>query len=478
MSGIEAPGSRSLSFRGRAAAALNDELLQRALALAKPGFVNKRRLAIEAVPDFQAMRRQAAGIKQRALAELDVLLERYEAEVRRRGGEVHWARDAAEARAVALAICRRAGARRVLKGKSMVSEEMGLNDALEAEGLEVVETDLGEYIIQLAGEPPSHIIAPAVHKTRQQIADLFRRHHAALDAARSLEAVPEIVDEARAILRQAFLSAEVGITGANFLIAETGSNIIVTNEGNGDLSCTLPRVHIVTASIEKVVPTLEDATALLRVLGRSATGQAMTSYTTFSTGPRRPGDLDGPEEYHVILMDNGRSDMLAGEFRDMLRCIHCGACLNHCPVYGAVGGHAYGWVYPGPMGAVLTPLLKGLEDSFDLPNACTLNGRCAEVCPVQIPLTDLLRRLRARGYEARLMAPRQRLGLRAWAFLARRPRLYAWASGAGGRLLAVLAGRRGRFYHLPLAGGWTAGRDLPAPARRGFQSAWRQRGRR
>jgi L-lactate dehydrogenase complex protein LldF len=478
MSGVEAPGFEQRGFRSRAVAALNDEPLQRALSLAKPGFVNKRRLAVEAVPDFQAMRRQAAAIKQRALAELDVLLERYEAEVRRRGGEVHWARDAAEAREIALAICRRAGARRVLKGKSMVSEEMGLNDALASAGLEVVETDLGEYIIQLAGEPPSHIIAPAVHKTREQIADLFRRHHAALDATRTLEAVPEIVDEARVILRQAFLSAEVGITGANFLIAETGSNIIVTNEGNGDLSCTLPRVHIVTASIEKVVPTLEDATALLRVLGRSATGQAMTSYTTFSTGPRRPGDLDGPEEYHVILMDNGRSDMLAGEFRDMLRCIHCGACLNHCPVYGAIGGHAYGWVYPGPMGAVLTPLLKGLEDSLDLPNACTLNGRCAEVCPVQIPLTDLLRRLRARAYRTRLMPPRQRLGLRAWAFLARRPRLYAWASGAGARLLAMLAGRRGRLSRLPLAGGWTAGRDLPAPARRGFQAAWRRRGRR
>jgi L-lactate dehydrogenase complex protein LldF len=237
-------------------------------------------------------------------------------------------------------------------------------------------------------------------------------------------------------------------------------------------------VHIVTASIEKVVATLEDATALLRVLGRSATGQAMTSYTTFSTGPRREGDLDGPREYHVILMDNGRSEMLAGEFREMLQCIHCGACLNHCPVYGAIGGHAYGWVYPGPMGAVLTPLLKGLQGSFDLPNACTLNGRCAEVCPVQIPLTDLLRDLRARGFEAGLLAPRQRLGLKAWAFLARRPRLYARARAIGGRLLAMLAGRRGRFSRLPLAGAWTAGRDLPAPAREGFQAAWRRRRRR
>jgi L-lactate dehydrogenase complex protein LldF len=470
--------SRSHEFRSRAVQALHDETLRSALARAKDGFVLKRRQALDALPEYEALRDRAVAIKNHTLENLDHYLGRYEEAVIRRGGKVHWAATSEEACRIVVDICRAAGARSVTKGKSMVGEEVGVNDALEAAGMEVVETDLGEYIIQLAGEPPSHIIAPAVHKTRGQISDLFHEHHAKYGLTKKLTEVPDLVNEARQVLRQKYLDADVGITGANFLIAETGSNIIVTNEGNGDLTNTLPRVHIVTAGIEKVVPTLEDATTLLRLLPRSATGQQITSYTTLSTGPRREGDPDGPDEYHVVLVDNGRSAMLRDEFREMLRCIRCGACMNHCPVYGAIGGHAYGWVYPGPMGSVLTPLTIGLREAKDLPNACTLNGRCAEVCPVRIPLPDLLRTLRHRQFQHHMGTRRARWALGLWAWLARRPQLYRRVTAVQARLLRLLAGRRGRVAFVPLAGPWfRGGRVLPAPEGETFMAAWRRRGR-
>ncbi|MEA3291410.1 MAG: LUD domain-containing protein, partial [Pseudomonadota bacterium] len=283
----------------------------------------------------------------------------------------------------------------------------------------------------------------------------------------------EIVNEARQVLRRTFLGADVGITGANFLIAETGSTVLVTNEGNGDLGATLPRVHIVTASIEKVIPTLNDLSAFMRLLGRSATGQEMSAYNTLFTGPRRAGEPDGPEAFHIVLLDNGRSDLLQGDFHDMLRCIRCGACLNHCPVYGAIGGHAYGWVYPGPMGSVLTPLMVGPEEALDLPNACTLNGRCGEICPMRIPLPDLLRRHRQLMFRQGLLPPAQRAGLRLWAWLARRPRLYGVLAGAATRAGGWLGRRRGgSLGYVPLAGGWTRVRDLPAPSGKTFQQRW------
>ena len=417
-------------FKGQARAALADPTLRRALDKARSGFVDKRARAVAAVPEFEALRDAARDIKNYSLDHLADLLEQYESNVTAAGGQVHWAETADDACRVIVDICRRAGARKIAKGKSMVGEEAGLNPALEAAGFEVIETDLGEYIIQLAKEPPSHIIAPAVHKTKEQIAALFEANHADLD--RRLTEIPELVNEARRVLRHQFLSADVGITGANLLVAATGSHALVTNEGNGDLSSTLPRVHIVIAGIEKVVPDLVSATTILRVLARSATGQPITAYTSLFTGAKRPGDPDGPEEFHVVLLDNGRSDMAHSEFRDMLRCIRCGACLNHCPVYAAIGGHAYGAVYPGPMGSVLTPLQWGLREAADLPNACTLNGRCADVCPVRIPLPDLLRQLRVRIHRDALKGGRARQALAAWGWLARRPRLYRWASGVEG----------------------------------------------
>ncbi|RLK46408.1 L-lactate dehydrogenase complex protein LldF [Alkalispirillum mobile] len=468
--------SHSHEFVQRAGAALHNPTLQQALGRAKDGFVLKRFNAVSALSEYEALRDRAVQIKNHTLEHLDHYLLRYEEAVRRNGGVVHWAADAEEARNIVRDICRKAEARSVIKGKSMVGEEVGVNEALEEAGLEVVETDLGEYIIQLAEEPPSHIIAPAIHKTREEISDLFHRFHAKYGYTQRLTEVPDLVNEARQVLRQKYLSADVGITGANFLVAENGCNIIVTNEGNGDLTSTLPRVHIVTAGIEKVVPNMEDTTTLLRLLGRSATGQDITSYTTLFSGPRREGDPDGPQEYHVVLIDNGRSTMLADEFREMLRCIRCGACMNHCPVYGAIGGHAYGWVYPGPMGSVLTPLTLGLREAKDLPNACTLNGRCQEVCPVRIPLPDLLRNLRHRQFQARMGTKRSRWGLALWGWLARRPAMYRLATRVQARLLAGMGGKRGHISKLPLGGNWMAGgRVMPVPEGETFMSAWKKR---
>lgn len=464
--------STSHRFPENARAALTNEALQSALGKLETGFVVNRATAAGRLPEFEALRDQARDIKNHTLAHLDYYLEAFEAKVIENGGHVHWASTAAEARQIILDICRTVDAKTVTKGKSMIAEEIALNDYLAENGVEPIETDLGEYIIQLRDEPPSHIIAPAVHVIKEQVAEAFHVAHTHLDPNRSLEEPRELLEEARAVLRQKFLDADVGITGANFLIAETGTSVIVTNEGNGDLTQILPKIHIVLASLEKVTPTLEDTTSLLRVLARSATGQEFSSYTTFSTGPRRDDDVDGPSEYHVVLLDNGRSGMLGSEFQDMLRCIRCGACMNHCPVYGVVGGHAYGWVYPGPMGAVLTPTLLGVEEAGHLPNASTFCGRCESVCPVRIPLPNLMRQYRKREFERKLVPASTRAGLGLWAFFARRPALYRVATEIMGLMLRVMGGKRGRIGWLPAARGWTAHRDMPAPTGRTFQAQW------
>jgi L-lactate dehydrogenase complex protein LldF len=464
-------------FKENAKDALADANLQQALKFVEVNFAARRREAADRLPEFDALRDAARDIKDHTLQHLDLYLETYQERVEAAGGHVHFAVTAEEARRIVLDLCRKAGAKTVTKGKSMVSEEIGLNDFLETNGITPVETDLGEYIIQLRGEMPSHIIAPAVHLTKDQVEADFRRVHTHLPPERSLVEPATMLTEARNVLRERFLTADVGITGANFLVAETGTSIIVTNEGNGDLTQTLPKVHIVVATIEKLVPTLEDAAQLLRVLARSATGQEMSVYTTFSTGPRRAGDPDGPLEYHVVILDNGRSAMLGGAFQDMLRCIRCGACMNHCPIYHAVGGHAYGWVYPGPMGAVLTPSLIGVDQAGHLPNASTFCGRCEEVCPVRIPLPRMMRAWREREFERHLSPATVRSGLALWAYFAKRPRLYGMATALAAFVLGFAGRFRGRFHWLPLADGWTRHRDFPAPEGRTFQAQWR-RGRR
>ncbi|NQV85364.1 MAG: iron-sulfur cluster-binding protein [Rhodospirillales bacterium] len=460
------------NFKENAGGALADEKLRAALARLSEGFPVKRREAADRLPEFENLRDQARDIKQHVLANLDFYLEQFEARVVESGGTVHWCRTAAEARTTILRICRDAGAKTVTKGKSMIGEEIAINEHLERHGIQPVETDLGEYIIQLRHEAPSHIIAPAIHLSKEQVADTFRKSHPHLAPERSLGEPRALLEEARDELRQKFIAADVGLTGANMLIAETGSIALVTNEGNADLTYALPKIHIAIASLEKIVPTLEDATTILRVLARSATGQDMSVYNTFCTGAKRPGDLDGPEEFHVVLLDNGRSKMLGGEFQEMLRCIRCGACLNHCPIYKSIGGHAYGWVYSGPMGAVLIPNLIGMDEAGDLPNASTLCGKCEDVCPVRIPLPRMLRALRKQQFDEEKTPRPARWALKSWAFLAARPWLYRLGVAPVVSVLAALGRRRGRFRRLLLAGGWTKYRDLPAPQGGTFVARW------
>lgn len=465
------PSSRA--FTDNAARALADNDQRRALEKLQRDFRTDRARVLARLPEFEALRDEAKAIKDHVLEHLDLYLELFEEKVTALGGKVHWCRTAKEAREAVLAICREAGARTLTKGKSMISEEIALNPFLEDNGIAAHETDLGEYILQLRGEPPSHIIMPVIHLNRRQIAETFRDGHRGLDPNRPLDAPRALLDEARATLREKFLAADVGITGANFLVAETGSAVIVTNEGNGDLTHTLPKVHVVLASIEKLVPTVADAITLVRVLARSGTAQEITSYTTFAAGPKRPDDADGPEAFHVVLLDGGRSELLGGEFREVLRCIRCGACQSVCPVYGAIGGHAYGWVYAGPLGAVLTPALIGLKEARHLPEASSFCGLCEAVCPVRIPLPGLMRRWREKAFAERLTPPFQRRGLGLWAFLAKRPALYRASARAAVALLALAGRGKGRFRRLPLASGWTASRDMPAPQGGTFMNRWK-----
>jgi len=458
---------------------LLDEDLRAAMGRAEGGFIDTRKMAVEELENFEEYREFARKTKNHVLAHLDYYLTQFESNVLASGGQVHWAGNGEEVNRIVLDICRRPDIRKITKGKSMVSEESALNAGLEAAGFEVVETDLGEYIIQLARETPSHIIAPAVHKTRQAVTDLFDEHHREAGYSRVVERL-DIVNQARQVLRDHFCTADVGITGANFLIADTGSIALITNEGNGDLTANLPNIHVVVTSIEKVIPDMLALGGFLRLLGRSATGQIMSVYTTLFNGPRRIDDLDGPEEFHVVLVDSGRSEILGTQFRDILRCIKCGACMNHCPVYTSVGGHAYGWVYPGPMGSVLTPLMVGQKKAPDLPYACTLNGRCKTVCPVMIPLPDLLREHRNNLVEMGQTGVVQRWGVWLWSIVARKPVLYSMMTSLYVLKLNLLARmvpafQRGSFKYIPMMGAWTSSRDFPVPQASTFQSQWKKR---
>ena len=462
-------------FRRLTTAALGDKTLGHALREVETVMPVIRNAALGQL-DFAAARARAAEVRDEALNRLDHYLEEFEANVISMGGHVHWARDDVEACELVAEICMAADAKLVTKSKSMVTEEIELAAALEQHGLEVVETDLGEYIIQLRGEKPSHILAPALHVTLDQVIESFNEHHA-IERDRPLEDADQLLAEARAVLRDKFLHADVGITGANFLVAETGGVVIVTNEGNADLTASLPDTHVVVTGIEKVVPTLDDASLMLRLLARSAIGQRLSNYTSFIHGPRRDADAAGPRNFHVVLVDNGRSDMLGTELQDMLRCIRCSACINHCPVYTAVGGHAYGSVYPGPMGAVLSPGLADLPSAKNLPNASTFCGRCEEVCPVAIPLPKLLRHWRKDEFARHLRAWPERVGLQGWAWLNSRPGLYRMVQRCMALVMNVLADRHGWIRRLPFMGGWTAHRDMPSPSKKSFQAQWRQRPR-
>jgi L-lactate dehydrogenase complex protein LldF len=453
---------QSIQFKPRAAAAIADTALQERLT--ELAFAQRRAAVVAEYGHqaFEELRDAGAAIRQRCVANLDGWIERFESQATRRGATVLFAETGAAVADLVLDICRRHGLTKAIKSKSMLSEEAQLNRALAAAGVQPVETDLGEYICQLFDEPPSHIIAPAFHHSRDEVADLFHRHH----GRPRLDEAERLTREAREVLRSHFLSADLGISGGNFLIAETGSLALVTNEGNGRMVTTLPRVHIAITGIEKIVPTLEDLSTLIRLLPRSATGQTISNYFSVVTGPRRAGEHEGPEHLYFILVDNGRTNLLGGELQDMLRCIRCGACMNHCPVYKAVGGHAYGWVYPGPMGSVLTPAYNGLEKALDLPQAATLCGACSVVCPVKIPLPELLRTLREHQVDRHLRPWYEMAAVRLWASAARRPRVYGFLSRWGVNALSRLARPDGMIAKLPLARGWTARRFMPAPKSR------------
>lgn len=463
----------NVTFHERVDAALRDPILHTALDRSMSRFSELRRAALAAFADESAMRARARLIRAHTLSRLDAYLEQFEANVQRAGGQVHFAADAAALNRIVGEIARAHRVKTVVKGKSMVSEETALNDALEAEGIRVVETDLGEYIVQLAGEHPSHIIAPAFHKTKEQVGQLF---HEKINLP--LTDDPAVMTAAaRAKLRWEFLNADMGISGVNFGVAETGSICLVENEGNGRLTTTVPRVHVAVMGIERLVPNLDDLAVMLQVLARSATGQKLSVYTNLITGPRKNDEGDGPAELHIILLDNGRSRVLGGEVAEILYCIRCGACLNACPVYREIGGHAYGSVYSGPVGAVLTPALEGIAQWSALPQASTLCGMCKQVCPVQIDIPRMLLVERAQATHAGKMAWWLRLGLHLYAFTATKPALYRLAAG-GARLGSRVLGapQQGWIKKLPPPlNAWTKTRDFPAFAQKSFRAQWEAR---
>lgn len=414
----------------------------------------------------EALRQQAAEAKRRAIRQLPELLERAEANMQANGIEVLWAVDRAEAQQLVRNIAREHAVKRVAKSKSMLSEELAINDMLQAENIEVVETDLGEFIIQLAAEPPSHIIAPVIHKSKEAVRDLF------MDTLgmETTDDAQEMTFFARQHLREVFLSADMGISGGNFLIAETGTICLVTNEGNARMVTTLPKVHVALIGIEKVVENLADYATLTQLIARSAAGQPIAVYTHMINGPKRDDDVDGPEKVYVILVDNGRSNIYPTDYAEVLACIRCGACLNGCPVYRSTGGHAYGWVYSGPIGAVVTPLLNGLENARPLPHASTLCGTCKSVCPVDIDLPRMLLDLRRDLVEAGHTQFLWDVGIKGWAMTHRSPQLYALAGKA------VRLGLRVTGDKLPGAlSGWTQYREFPGFAPKSFHELWRER---
>ena len=472
--------STTKDFRNAASRAIADVRLQQAHEVVYNGFHHARLAAAGDTENWEAQRNLGKAIKDHTIANLDYYLEMLAANVEKNGGKVHFARDAAEANAYVRELAKRNDVGTVIKSKSMVSEEMGLNHVLEADGVEVVETDLGEYIVQLAGEAPYHIIAPAIHKTKEQVADLLAKE----SNSERMETAEQLTRQAREMLREVFQRADMSITGANFAVAETGSIVLVTNEGNGRMATSMPKVHVAVMGMEKLVPSAADLSAMLRILIRSATGQRISCYVTMVNGPRAHDEEDGPEEFHLVIMNNGRDRLLRDEsLREALNCIRCGACMNSCPVYRKVGGHSYGWVYPGPIGAIVSPVLTGLRDGAKLPAASSLCGACHDACPVKINIPRMLLELRSQTAQGdpdpaqRASGIGERLIWKAWRRgMMSRSRFEAGSSV--GKMMAAPLKRDGWLKKLPPPiSGWTDSRDFPAPASKTFGKWFAQRGK-
>ncbi|GGK28035.1 lactate utilization protein B [Caldalkalibacillus thermarum] len=466
--------SNPLPFKERVEQALNDPFLRQSLKNAQARFREGKQKAGQALGNLEEWRTRAEAIRRHTIEHLDYYLDLFATNVEKNGGTVFFAETEQEAVEYLIRLAKAKQAQTVIKSKSMVSEETHVNHRLEEIGVEAIESDLGEYIIQLAKEMPSHIIAPAIHKNRKQIAQLF--------SAVAGEELPEdtsaLTRFARHQLRDKFLNANIGISGCNFAVAETGSIVLVSNEGNARLTTTLPKTHVVMMGMERIVPTWEDLDAVLSLLPRSATGQKITSYVTALTGPRRENDQDGPEEMHVIIVDNGRSNALGTDYQSILHCIRCGACLNVCPVYRHIGGHAYGSVYPGPIGAVLTPVLKGFDQWEELPYASSLCGACTEACPVKIPLHDMLIDLRRDEVGQKRSPWIERLAFRLFGAAMKYPALYRLGLKMAKYLLRPQAGEEGFLNKGPgPLKAWTQARDFPAPAPESFREWWERQGR-
>lgn len=463
-------------FKERSRKVLDDPAQRQNFRGAMDFLQGKRRSQFPDPNELASLRTLGEAIRRYSLAHLPRLLEQLEANLTAQGVQVHWAQNPEEANAIALGIARRVNAQRIIKGKSMVSEEIEFNHAMQAAGIEALESDMGEYIVQLAGEAPSHIIMPAIHKTKQEIATLFAQEIPGVDYTDDVDALIRI---GRNVLRRKFAEADIGLSGVNFAVAETGTLCLVENEGNGRLCTTVPRVHIAMTGIEKVVEKLEHVPPLLSLLTRSATGQAITTYVNMISGPRKPGEKDGPQEVHLILLDNGRSQAYADEqLRATLQCIRCGACMNHCPVYARIGGHAYGTTYPGPIGSIVSPHLLGLESTYPLAFASTLCGACVEVCPVKIPITDILVRLRneaqARPNSAGATlrgsgAGRSKWGSTAWGAWAQIYGRFQWYRTASWFL------SRGSALSPSEQGAWTRSRTPLIPARQRLRDLLKSR---
>lgn len=453
-------------FKIYASENLADRRLRRTYQFATQHSLKQRQQAVQHVPEWEDLRTRAHDIKQDVINQLDFYLEQLEAKVIQNGGKVFWARDANEASNYVLKLCRHLNADSVVKSKSMVAEEIGLTAALEKDDIEPIETDLGEFIIQLANEPPSHIIAPALHMTRQQIGTLFNQKF----GIPYTDSPEELCSFARKRLRDKFLSAKVGISGVNFAIANTGTIVVVENEGNARFCTSMPQVHIALMGLEKVIPHFSDLSIFLKLLPRSSTGQKQTSYVSLINGPRQVGELDGPEEFHLIILDNGRSRILADpKVRESLFCIRCGACLNTCPIYQRVGGHSYASEYSGPIGSILTPLLRGLEGAKDLPYASSLCGSCSNICPVKIDLHHQLLWLREQVVCRQQDPWQERFAIGLYAAIMKHISLYRTAS-ISFRFLLKLAGQKGQRVRIP---GWSITRDFPAVAEKSFKQLWK-----